>query len=344
MTAGAPIVLEVRDLEVAVRVGRGILPIVRGVSFTIARGETLGVVGESGSGKTVTAQSIMRLLPVPPFRLTAGRLALDGRDVLAASPAELRQWRGRDMAMVFQDPMTALNPLFTIGDQIAEALLCHGLAGRAEAYRRAVALLKSVGVPDPALRAGSYPFQFSGGMRQRAVIATAIACGPKLLIADEPTTALDVTVQAQIFDLLASIQRETKTAILLISHDLATISRIADRTMVMYGGRKMEEAPTRRLVRAPRHPYTQALLRCAPHLRSGAESLAELPELPGTAPSGAELARLGCPFVTRCPHAMPRCRAEMPPSVIVEDGHEVACWLAVGGDAVPAEGARAGAA
>ncbi|MGH7070425.1 MAG: ABC transporter ATP-binding protein, partial [Acetobacteraceae bacterium] len=292
MTPEASPALEVRGLHVEVRSGREMLSVVRDVSFTIRRGETLGVVGESGSGKTVTAQAIMRLLPSPPFHQAADQMALDGNDLLSASEAELRHWRGRELAMIFQDPMTALNPVFTIGDQIAEALLCHGMAGKAEARRRAVALLASVGVPEPELRALAYPFEFSGGMRQRAVIATAIACGPKLLIADEPTTALDVTVQAQIFALLGDIQRRTATAILLISHDLATISRIADRIMVMYGGRIMEQAPARSLVRSPRHPYTQALLRSAPHLAAGAPPR-ELPELPGTAPSAAELARLG---------------------------------------------------
>lgn len=324
--SGTPPVLDIDRLRIEVKTNGEFLPLVQDVSFQIARGETLGMVGESGSGKTVTGQAVMRLLPEPPFRITARQLSLNGRDVLAASPRDLRSWRGRDVGMIFQDPMTALNPVFTIGDQIAEALLVHGMATRREARRRTVELLASVGVPAPERRVDAYPHQFSGGMRQRAVIAMAIACGPKLLIADEPTTALDVTVQAQIFALLADIQQRTSTAMLLISHDLAAIARVAHRTVVMYGGRKMEEAPTHRLIETPRHPYTQALLRCAPHLGAGQDG-ADLPELPGTVPPAADLARPGCPFASRCPAVMPRCRETMPPVMTVAPAHGVACWL-----------------
>ncbi len=319
--------LAVDDLSIDMTVARGTVRILDGVSFSLASGETLGVVGESGSGKTMTALAIMRLLPQPSARLGAeSRILFSGKNVLKLDERAMRRLRGREISMIFQDPMTALNPLFTVGEQIAETVRWHEGGTRAAAQARAVDMLRAVRIPHPERAVRSYPHQFSGGMRQRATIAIALACRPKILIADEPTTALDVTVQAQIFDLLEDIQEETGTAIILISHNLSTIARLTRRIMVLYGGRKVEEGPTREIIRNPRHPYTEALLRCVPGLRSEAEHDAELPEIPGTVPAPEELGG-GCPFAPRCSHAAARCRSTMPPAAALGEKHKVACWL-----------------
>ena len=301
----API-LEVEGLDVEIAVPAGTLHPVQQVSFTVARGETLAIVGESGCGKSLTSLAIMDLLP-PKARRRARRLALEGRDLLALSEREMSDIRGNRMSMIFQEPMTSLNPVYTIGDQLMEALLRHRDASRAEAHERAVRLLEKVGITGAAGRLRQYPHQLSGGLRQRVMIAMALMCEPDLLIADEPTTALDVTIQAQILHLLAELQREFRMGLILITHDLGVVSRVADRIAVMYAGEIVEEGSRRQIFEAPAHPYTQGLLRCIP--------------VPGRTPRGARLGTIpgivppligrfeGCHFADRCPHARGACRA-----------------------------------
>jgi len=334
MTSAAPL-LRIAGLCVDIATPAGSLPVLRDVDLAVDKGKTLGVVGESGSGKSMTALAIMRLLPGPAARIRGGQILLEGGDLLRLDERAMRRLRGGSVSIVFQDPMTSLNPLFTVGEQIGETLRWHENVSRKAAAARAVEMLRSVGIPEPERRVQAYPHQLSGGMRQRVTIAIALACGPKLLIADEPTTALDVSVQVQIFALLQEIQARTGTAIILISHDFGVVGRMAHRVAVMYGGRKVEDAPTERILRNPRHPYTQALLRCVPSLHGAVPQ--SLPEIPGSVPGLAELGA-GCPFAPRCPSAMPRCAAEMPPTIETEPGHALACWLAVDG-----QGAAAGA-
>jgi len=292
---------------------------VDGVSFEIAAGEALGLVGESGCGKSLTALSIVRLLDEPPAATTAGSsIRLGDEQLIGAPPGRLREIRGGSIGFVFQEPMTSLNPVQRIGSQIAETLRAHLGLGRATARERAVALLERTGLPDPARAARSYPHELSGGMRQRALIAIAVACEPHLLIADEPTTALDVTVQARILDLLRSLREETGMALLFISHDLAVVSRVADRVAVMYAGRIVETGPTAEVLSSPRHPYTDGLLRAVPQLHGVRSGLAVIP---GRVPSPAAWPA-GCRFHPRCPHAWERCATEPPP---LADG--VRCWL-----------------
>jgi oligopeptide transport system ATP-binding protein len=317
--------LEVEGLRVRFPSPAGPLHAVDDVSFTLARGATLGIVGESGSGKSVTALALMRLLASPPARISATRLVLDGTDLLAASEAEMRALRGRDVAMVFQDPMTALNPVLTVGRQLTEVLETHmGLAGAA-ARQQAIRLLDQVGIPAAAQRIDEHPHRFSGGMRQRVMIAIAIACRPKLLIADEPTTALDVTVQAQILDLLRGLQRELGMAMILITHDLGVVAGMADALMVMYGGRQVEMGPTEAVFAAPRMPYTAGLIGAVPRLdRAGT---ARLQAIRGTPPEplGAATA---CRFAPRCDHAAALCEAKLPPLRRVGPAHLAACHFA----------------
>ncbi|HEX2485827.1 MAG TPA: ABC transporter ATP-binding protein [Myxococcota bacterium] len=318
--AGSGPLLEVRDLRVSFASESGDVPAVRGASLAIAPGETLALVGESGSGKSVTALALLRLV-APPGRIVSGEIRFGGRDVLALEPAELQAFRGRDVGMIFQEPMTSLNPVFRIGDQIGEVLRVHRRAGAAEARRAAVELLARVRMPDPERRAVQYPHELSGGMKQRAMIAMALACGPALLVADEPTTALDVTIQAQILELLRSLQRETGMAVLLITHSLGVVARFAQRVAVMYAGEIVEEAPVRDLFAAPAHPYTRALLRALP--RPGARG--KLAAIEGTVPAPQDLPP-GCAFADRCPEALARCAGE-PPPVVPVDGRPVRCWL-----------------
>ena len=327
---GAPL-LEVDGLQVEFRTRRGTATVLNDVGFSLAEGETLGIVGESGCGKSMTALAIMRLIPSPPGRIRAGRVRLRGEDLVAASEARMRAVRGNEISMIFQEPMTSLNPVFSVGEQIGESLRLHrGLRGGA-ARERALEMLKAVGIPAAERRIEQYPHQLSGGMRQRVMIAMALACRPAVLIADEPTTALDVTVQAQIFDLLRELQAQQGTAIMLITHDMGAISEMADRVVVMYGGRVVEDGAAQAILADPEHPYTQGLIACLPDLdASPGEERAPLAEIPGMVPSIWELQQ-GCPFAQRCPHAQPRCAAEVPPAFEVAPGHRSACWLHEGG-------------
>jgi len=316
--------LEVRDLRTQFDIGGRIGKAVDGVSFSLRQGETLGIVGESGSGKSIMALSILRLLPRPFARIASGEILFHGVDLVQQSDKAMRQYRGRRISMVLQDPTTALNPVLTIGDQVEEAILAHQNVGRAEARRQAVEMLELLRVPAAAKRLNSYPHEFSGGMRQRVVGAIALACRPELLIADEPTTALDVTVQDQYLRLLNRIQRERGLAIIFITHDLVVVARMCDRIAVMYAGRIVEQAPTAVLFKNAQHPYTQALLRSA--LPDNPDRNARLQSIEGTPPSIFE-PRVGCPFAARCEHVQPRCREQAPPSIAVGPDHAASCWL-----------------
>ncbi|WP_316239080.1 ABC transporter ATP-binding protein [Bradyrhizobium sp. SZCCHNR1015] len=320
--------LEVDDLNVSMRNGAGrLVPVIENLSFTVAPGRTLALVGESGCGKSMTALALMRLLP-EDFVITSGRIVLEGRDVLALPPKEMRSLRGSAMSMIFQEPMTALNPLFTVGDQIGEVLRWHQGLDRAAARSRAIELLRAVQIPAAGQRIDAYPHQLSGGMRQRVMIAMALAGRPKLLIADEPTTALDVTVQAQIFDLLAELQRSTGTAILLITHDLGAVAELADEMLVLYAGRCIEAGAADAIATTPRHPYTRGLLNCVPHLALGEppRPWVDLGEIPGMVPPlGARGA--DCAFLARCAQARDICRAKLQPALEpIAPGHAVSCW------------------
>ena len=329
MRAGLPqveqAVLSVENLRIQFRVAEGTLRAVDGVSFTLEHGKTLGVVGESGSGKTVSALSILRLLETPPAEITSGRIVFDGRDVLGLSGPEISEVRGREIAMIFQEPMTSLNPVKRVGVQVSEPLVRHlGLSPR-EARARSVQLFELVGIQAPAETIDRFPHELSGGMRQRVMIAMAIACEPKVLIADEPTTALDVTIQAQILDLIVGLQDKLGMAILLITHDLAVIAETAHRVAVMYAGRIVELADVKTIFEAPLHPYTQGLLRSIPQIVRVRPAV--LNEIPGIVPN---LARLGdgCSFAGRCVRAIDRCRLEPPSLDVIRPGHDVACWRA----------------
>jgi oligopeptide/dipeptide ABC transporter ATP-binding protein len=293
------------------------------VSLTLRAGETLGVVGESGSGKTTLALTILRLLP-PAARIVSGAMRFDGEDLLAKSPTEMRKIRGKRIAMILQDPMASLNPLFTVGDQVAEPVRVHEHVTRRSARERAGALLRAVRIPAPAQRLREYPHQMSGGMRQRIVGAIAISCEPQLLIADEPTTSLDVTIQAQYLKLLRDIQREHGLALIFITHNLGIVARMCDSVAVMYAGRVIESGPVRRIFSAPAHPYTQALIESIPRLGGGPERLTAID---GQPPDLATLPR-GCSFQARCPRVVDRCREEEPPVSSIGADHTARCWLA----------------
>ena len=320
--------LDVKDLQTWFYTRQGIVKAVDGVSFNLKKGETLGIVGESGCGKSITALSVMRLVPDPPGRIIGGQVMLDGKDLRELDEAEMRLVRGNEISMIFQEPMTSLNPVLTIGYQIAEALILHRDMNRSEALSRAVEMLDLMRIPEPAQRAREYPHQLSGGMRQRAMIAMALACNPKVLIADEPTTALDVTIQAQILDLIVRLQKELGTAVILITHDLGVVAETTQRIIVMYAGRKVEEADVVPLFANPMHPYTHGLMASVPRLAimSGEEVAAErLEEIPGIVPPLNNLPP-GCAFAPRCRFADDRCRAEYPPYQEKQPGHWAACW------------------
>jgi oligopeptide/dipeptide ABC transporter ATP-binding protein len=320
--AGEPL-LRVHDLRTYFHIGGAVARAVDGVSFEIRAGETVGMVGESGCGKSVTALSLLRLVD-PPGRIEAGsRIEFEGRDVLSLDEEEVRQIRGNRIAMVFQEPMTALNPVFTIGDQVAEVARVHARSSRRAARERAVEMLSLVGIPDPRERAKSYPHQLSGGMRQRVLIAMALVMNPSLLIADEPTTALDVTIQAQILELLADLQQRLGLAVLLITHDLGVVAEVTSRVLVMYGGQIVERAPVRELFRNPRHPYTRGLLEAMPRLGRQRERLTVIP---GTVPPPTRWPS-GCRFRDRCPWAWQRCADEHPPEYPVTSDHRARCHL-----------------
>ncbi len=321
--------LEVDSLQTHFATKEGVARAVNGISFTIAAGETVALVGESGCGKSVTSMSILRLLPSPPAYF-AGAIRFEGRDLLKISEQEMRALRGNDVSMVFQEPMTSLNPVLAIGWQVGETLRLHqGLSKRA-AWAKAIEMLTLVGISDPERRVLEYPHQISGGMRQRVMIAMALACNPRLLIADEPTTALDVTIQAQILDLMRELQRRVGAAILLITHDLGVVAEMAERVIVMYAGRKVEEAPLGRLFARPAHPYTRGLLGAVPRL--GANRDSRLAEIPGQVPSLLQPI-IGCAFAPRCPRADAPCRTITPAAREIGPGHVVACHHAAAEDA-----------
>ena len=321
-----PPLLRVDGLRTRFLMRDSVVHAVNSLSYELAHGEALGIVGESGCGKSVSALSLMRLLPEPPAQIGANSIVFDGIDLLALPQDQMRSVRGRQIAMIFQDPMTSLNPVLTVGRQIAEALEEHlGLDGRT-AINRAVELLELVGIPDARERVKQYPHQFSGGMRQRAMIAMAISCQPKLLIADEPTTALDVTIQAQILDIIRRLRREFGMALILITHDLGVVAGMCDRVAVMYAGYVVEQAPTDQIFGDPRHPYTIGLLRSVPRVDRVLER--DLSSIEGTPPDLANLP-LGCAFAPRCTHFGEHCKAEMPPLVEVSPGHIVRCWTDV---------------
>ncbi len=321
--------LEVENLRTYFDLRAGAVKAVDGVSFSLAPHETLAIVGESGCGKSITALSLMRLVPEPPGRIAGGSVKLAGRDLLALDEEAMRAVRGKDIAMIFQEPMTSLNPVLTIGSQIAETVLLHERVSKREAWNKAIEMLRLTRIPEPAQRAREYPHQLSGGMRQRAMIAMALACNPQVLIADEPTTALDVTIQAQILDIILDLQRKLGTAVILITHDLGVVAETAQRVIVMYAGRKVEEAPVEELFARPQHPYTHGLMASIPRLplmRGQADDTGErLQEIPGMVPALTDLPP-GCVFAPRCAHAEARCRDAYPDYEEKRPGHWAACW------------------
>ncbi|GAC1330866.1 MAG: ABC transporter ATP-binding protein [Bradyrhizobium sp.] len=321
-------VLDVQGLKTVFFTNSGLFKAVDDVSFHVRRGETLAIVGESGCGKSVTALSVMRLVPDPPGRIVGGSVILEGTDLLALDEHAMRQIRGNRISMIFQEPMTSLNPVMRIGDQITEAVRLHRPMGRKEAWDKAVEMLRFVRIPEAERRATEYPHQLSGGMRQRAMIAMALACRPSLLIADEPTTALDVTIQAQILALVLELQKELGMALILITHDLGVVAQTAQRVIVMYAGKKVEEADVETLFASPRHPYTRGLMASIPTVPlPGARSDARLVEIPGMVPSLTRLPK-GCAFAPRCKLAIQRCREEYPPLQDWGQNHLAACWRA----------------
>ena len=326
-------VLTIEDLQVSFDTYAGEVQAVRGVSLHVDAGEVLAVVGESGCGKSVTAQTIMKLNPMPPARIKGGRIDLAGHDIVSASEREMQHIRGREVAMIFQDPMTCMNPTTQVGWQVVESVRLHNKISKKDAKEEAVNQLTRVHIPNPRERARQYPHQFSGGMRQRAMIAMALSCKPKLLIADEPTTALDVTIQAQIMDLLSEMKRETNTAIILITHDLGVVAGIADRVAVMYAGKIVETGTTRQIFYESRHPYTKALLGSLP--QADADERKPLTAIPGTPPDLLNPPK-GCGFAARCRRCMQICREELPPEFAGPDGHSACCWL-LHPDCPPAE-------
>jgi peptide/nickel transport system ATP-binding protein len=318
--------LEIKGLKTHFFTDEGVVRAVDGIDLRIDKGETLGVVGESGCGKTVTALSIMKLIPMPPGRIVEGQIVYEGRDLVTLPPGQMRKVRGKQISMVFQEPMTSLNPVFTIGEQIAEAIRLHEGLGRRAAMDKTVEMLRIVHMANPERRVKEYPHQLSGGMRQRVMIAMALSCNPKLLIADEPTTALDVTIQAQILDLLNELKAKFGMAVLLITHDMGVIAETAQRVMVMYAGKVVEEASVKELFKEPLHPYTQGLLRSIPRIDLAATKKQRLEAIPGVVPSLLEVPP-GCRFAPRCQFVKPMYMEKEPPLKEVRPGHKVACWL-----------------
>jgi oligopeptide transport system ATP-binding protein len=317
-------ILEVKDLKTHFFTEAGTVKAVDGVSFQLKKGETLGIVGESGSGKSITAMSIMRLIPSPPGRIVGGEIIFKDRDLTKTPEKELQKIRGNEIAMIFQDPMTSLNPVLKIGEQIAEAIIFHQGLSKKEAWRKAVKMLEKVGIPQPELRANDYPHQFSGGMRQRAMIAMALSCNPQLLIADEPTTALDVTIQAQILELMNQLKEEYQTAIIMITHDLGVVAELCNNVVVMYAGKPVEITGVETIFEKPKHPYTWGLLSSLPKLEDDYQE--KLEPIEGAPPDLRNLPQ-GCSFVNRCKNAHDKCLEICPPLLEVEQGHFVACHL-----------------
>ncbi len=316
-------ILEIKDLAVSFETYGADVQAVRGVSIELYEKETLAIVGESGSGKSVTAYSIMGLIPMPPGKYVGGSILFNGEDLTQKSEKQMQNIRGKEISMIFQDPMTSINPTMMIGKQIAEGLIKHQNMSKKEAQQRSLELLKLVGIPNPEKRINQYPHQYSGGMRQRAMIAIALACNPKILIADEPTTALDVTIQAQILELMRDLQNKIGTAIILITHDLGVVANTASRVAVMYGGKIVETGNVDEIFYNPKHPYTWGLLSSMPKLDSREE---ELQVIPGSPPDLADPPK-GCPFVTRCPYAMKVCKNHMPEYTSLSETQRTACWL-----------------
>ncbi len=318
--------LLVKNLKVSFSTPEKELVAVRGISYQLNKGETLALVGESGCGKTVSALSILRLIDDPPGKIMSGEIIFDSKDLLKLTKKELQVYRGKDIAMVFQDSMTSLNPVLTIGDQIIETLLRHTSLSRKEAKEKSLKLLEQVEIPSPKEKLDQYPHQLSGGMRQRVMIAMALSCSPRILIADEPTTALDVLIQGQILDLLKKIKNETQMSILLITHDLGVVAEIAKRVMVMYAGEIVESGPVEDLFRSPLHPYTIGLMKSIPRLKRTQEKLSKLDEISGAVPSLAQIPS-GCPFHPRCPSVETRCKTEKPKLKEITKKYSVSCWL-----------------
>lgn len=318
-------ILEVKNLRVSYHTYAGEVQSVRGVSFYLNEGETLAIVGESGCGKTVTTKAIMRLIKTPPGEIKKdSQIFFDNKNVLEMNKSELRKLRGGEISMIFQDPMTSLNPTMKIKKQIAESLMAHRGMNKADAYKEAVSMLEKVNIPNASTRANQYPFEFSGGMRQRVMIAMALACNPKILIADEPTTALDVTIQAQIIELIKDLQKKLNTAVIMITHDLGVVADIAHRIQVMYAGQIVERGTTDEIFYNPQHPYTWALLQSVPRLDTKNKN--KLFSIKGTPPDLIK-PPIGCPFATRCEYCMQICKEEAPEVTKISDSHEVSCWL-----------------
>ena len=323
-TNGNKTLLSVRDLKTYFRTEDGLVKAVDGVSFDLKKGETLGIVGESGSGKSVTNLSIVRLVPRPPGEIAGGEVIFEGRDLLTLPEKELRAIRGGQIAMIFQDPMTSLNPFLRVSAQLMEMTRLHLGYTKKQAYEHAISMLELVGIPDARSRVNDYPHQFSGGMRQRVMIAMALSCKPRLLIADEPTTALDVTIQAQILELIKQMKAETGTSVILITHDLGLVAGMTDHVVVMYAGHIFESAPTEVLFRNPQNPYTRALLRSVPDPTA---EQAELFQIPGLPPDLSRLPANRCPFADRCPEVIDKCREAFPPYHEIEEDHWTLCWV-----------------
>ncbi len=321
--------LKIENLRIELTTRDGIAPVIDDLSLELGAGETLSFVGESGCGKSMTALGIMGLLPERVGRVASGTILFDGEDLTQASDTRLREIRGNDISMIFQEPMTSLNPVYTIGEQIAEVLRRHQNLGKGAAWSKAIELLDAVRIPNPKARVNDYPHQMSGGQRQRVMIAIALACEPKILIADEPTTALDVTVQAQIFDLLRDLGKQTGTATILITHDMGAVAEMAERMIVMYAGRKAEDGPVEQIIEHPRHPYTKGLISCVPHLMATlSDERPELVEVPGIVPSLKSFGRDECLFASRCDRADEKCRTQRPPEIAFPNEQNSACWHA----------------
>ena len=321
--------LSVQNLRIELKTRAGVAPVIDDLSFDLMPGENISFVGESGCGKSMTALAIMGLLPEGIGRIASGKIVLDGEDLTTASESRLRDIRGNDIGMIFQEPMTSLNPVFTVGEQIAEVLREHQNLSAKAAWEQAVELLDAVRIPNARSRATAYPFQMSGGQRQRVMIAMALACRPKILIADEPTTALDVTVQAQIFDLLRDLRAQTGTSIILITHDMGAVAEMAERMIVMYAGRKAEIGPVEQIIDHARHPYTQGLISCVPHILSTVSAERhDLTEVPGIVPSLREFGQDRCLFASRCQHRTEECLRQRPPAKTFGNGQVADCWHA----------------
>ncbi|MDK3073527.1 ABC transporter ATP-binding protein [Sedimentitalea sp. JM2-8] len=321
--------LKVENLRIELTTRKGVAPVIDDLSFELGAGESISFVGESGCGKSMTALGIMGLLPEKIGRIASGSITFNGEELTTASDKRMRDLRGNEISMIFQEPMTSLNPVYTVGEQIAEVLRAHQGLGRKAAWEQATELLDAVRIPNARGRVGDYPFQMSGGQRQRVMIAIALACKPRILIADEPTTALDVTVQAQIFDLLNDLRRQTGTAIIMITHDMGAVAEMAERMIVMYAGRNAEQGPVEQIIDHPRHPYTRGLISCVPHLMKVlTEERHTLTEVPGIVPSLSEFGRDQCLFASRCPQVTQQCLDKRPPEMAFADDQRSACWHA----------------